>query len=116
MNRSKFRHRSIQDYNLKCFNKLLDAIIKSGFKIECCGLIGCKPTMTESEKETFLKTLDRAKEKIYKQRAEEFATQTILESFCFTINKKLDIIFNEDLLEVKIAKKDFDYNKENKDE
>ena len=61
----KFKHRKLHYYD--AFNRLLNAIVKSGFKLECCGLIDAEPMkMTESEKETFLVTLDKAKEIIYK--------------------------------------------------
>ena len=56
-NKYHFKHRGHRDW----FTYLLDNL----FKIECSGLIDCKPMMTESEKETFLLTLDKAKKLIY---------------------------------------------------
>lgn len=109
MNKYRFKHRSIQDYNLKCFNKLLDAIIRSGFKIECCGLIDCKPMLPDDSDSLYkfikekhpYELIPNAKVKTYKRRAEEFNTKIILDSFCLTVNKEIGRIFKEDLLEVK---------------
>ena len=56
----KFKHRKFHYFD--AFNRLLDSLVKNGFKIECCGLIDAKPMMmTKSEKETFLTTLDKVK-------------------------------------------------------
>lgn len=100
----KFKHRKVSDYRLICFNRTFDSLVKSlvkaGLSIECLGLIDCKstPSLSESEKETFFKTLDKAKEKIYIQRTKEYYTQVILENFCYKIN---DSIKDVDLLKVR---------------
>lgn len=65
MKKYKFRHRNIYNYNIKCFNRLLNRLVKKGFKIECCGLIDCKPMMTETEAKNMLSFIDKAKEMIY---------------------------------------------------
>lgn len=97
----KFKHRKVTSYSYRYFNRVFDSLVKSfakaGLSIECSGLIDCKPMLSESEKETFLKTLDKAKEEIYKQRTEEYYTQVILENFCYKIN---DSIKDVDLLKV----------------
>lgn len=84
----KFKHRKVSDYRLVYFNRVFDSLVKSlvkaGLSIECSGLIDCKPMLSESEKETFFKTLDKAKEKIYKELLH--CTPVILENFCYKIN------------------------------
>ena len=100
----KFKHRKLHYYDAfdRLFNRLLKTLVKSGCNIECCGLIDCKPMLSESEKETFLATLDKAKEEIYKQRAEEFNKRVILDNFIFKINEEaVKDVFEKDLLEVK---------------
>lgn len=89
MNR-KFKHRKVTSYSYRCFNRLLDALVKSDFKVECCDLTEYKPMITKE------------KEEIYRQRAEEYCTQVILENFTLKINEEaVKNIFEKDLLKVR---------------
>lgn len=84
----KFKHRKVSDYSYRCFNRLLDSLVKSGFKIECCDLTEYKPMITKE------------KEEIYRQRADEYCTRVLLENFILKINDSIKDVFENDLLNV----------------
>ena len=105
----KFKHRKVTSYSYECFNRLLDALVKGGFKIECCDLTEYKPMIPDDDLFKFIKEkhpyelIPNVEVKTYKRKTEEYCTPVPLENFILKINEEaIKNISENDILKVKI--------------